>query len=145
MLDTREMCCHQKVYNSNARVFFLSTVSNCEQCFLEIYLKLLKTKTMQIHNVKMFSNENWVRREGRLVKRRACHKIYLKCGRLRFMETNHIPTKYDRLRRKVIQSSFICFPRYDGRQSLKEYHQNIFRLKKVKVNVSKLVGIQNGS
>ena len=124
-MEAGDVCKHQKKYNTDKNIFLISSVSNCEKCFLSLYLSLLKTKNLHINELKIYSFEKWCRKNGRLIKKRTWVSLNLNNKSLGLTCKGVHPIFESK--KKVRHNSFTCFPRYNGNFTRKGYKKMFYK------------------
>ena len=147
----RQICKHDCEYDSNSKILFMSLVTNCTRCYLELFDNMSEENNIQIHQLKIFGQRQWIRRNRRLVRIRnsfdpnpKCEKLGVECDyedrwsgkrRHRLEVTSEIPVNYDKNKNTMTHHSFTCFPKYKENQSEYEYKKEISLKKQKKIRI----------
>ena len=137
---TKKSCQHGYEYEANSRVLFMTLVTSCVECYLDLYTKLYKEENIQIHQMRVFDKKQWKREGKRLQRIRMCFNINPNCEKLGiecdFKKPSHglklateIPVNLNMAKKMIRFSSFACFPKYKGLGET-QYKKLITRRKK---------------
>ena len=147
----RQICKHNYEYDSNSKILFMSLVTNCIRCYLELFDNMSEEKNIQIHQLKIFGQRQWTRRNKRLVRIRnsfdpnpKCEKFGVECDyedrwsgerRHKLEVTSEIPANFDKDKKIMRYHSFTCFPKYKENQTEYEYKKDISLKKQKKIRI----------
>ena len=137
--SSRKICHHDRQYDTNGKALFMSLVTNCTRCYLELHNKMCVEKSIRIHQMKIFGKTEWKRRGKRLVRVRDCFDPNFKCEKFgiecdyknpkhELELTYETPVIFDISKKIVEHHSFLCFPKYKGNAEFK-YRKEIARKK----------------
>ena len=143
MNGKQSQCCeHRTKYDSNSVNFYLSVSSNCDECFLKLFLGLADERNIKIDKTKLFSSFRWKRSgKGRLYRARDCYNVNFNCPTLGIncaclhkkhepFETSEVPVMYSKDKNKSRAISLLGFPKYKG-EGLTAYKKSIKRKQRV--------------
>ena len=135
---TKKSCQHGHEYDANSRVLFMTLVTSCVECYLDLYTELYKEGNIQIHQMRVFDKKHWKREGKRLQRIRMCFNINPNCEKLGIecdCQPSHglklateIPVNMNIAKKMIRFSSFACFPKYKG-MSETQYKKLITRRK----------------
>lgn len=135
---TKKSCQHGHEYDANSRVLFMTLVTSCVECYLDLYTELYKEGNIQIHQMRVFDKKQWKREGKRLQRIRKCFNINPNCEKLGIecdCQPSHglklateIPVNMNIAKKMIRFSSFACFPKYKG-MSETQYKKLITRRK----------------